>query len=127
MGHGVDKPPMPTMRMLALPVRYPSLILLLFVVMVGGAVLGASPAWGVAWLGEERAFALTLIGIALFLPAFGALCGFTRCEGCGYKLFWHAVSKRPHTDSIGWLFTASTCPACGHSRHALSGECGTAE
>jgi len=39
-----------------------------------------------------------------------------RCEQCGGKLFWHAVSARHHPAGLGWFFSADQCPACGYLR-----------
>ncbi len=104
-------------RMLSLPVRRPLSIVLMFALLLIGGVLALAPAWGREWLGKDLAqLTLPLTGVAIAVPAFVALCVFARCENCGYKLFWHAVSKRPHTDSTGWFFAARECPVCGHSR-----------
>lgn len=110
--------------MLALPVRHPLLIIVLFALLLVGGVLSASPAWGREWLDKDLELTLTLIGVGLGTSAFAALCMFSRCERCGYKLFWYAVSKRPHTDSTGWFLTASACPGCGHSGQTSTHERG---
>ena len=93
--------------MLSLPVRRPLSVVVTIALLLIGGVLTSAPAWGPEWLGKDLApITLPLTGVAIWLAAFVGLCLFARCENCGFKLFWHAVAKRPHTESTGWFFTA---------------------
>ena len=82
------------------------------------------PASVVLWLApsitanlSSGAFVLLIFGsLVLSVGAFASLCAYCRCRFCGYKLFWHAVGERDHSDSLGWFFTADECPRCARSR-----------
>jgi len=39
-----------------------------------------------------------------------------RCRACGLKLLWHALTARPHQDSIEWFLVVDSCPGCGATR-----------
>ena len=87
----------------------------MFFLVVGG-VLASAPAWARVWVADDVALVvMPLSGVAIGAPAFLGLCLFARCTRCGYRLFWHAVAKRTHSDSIGWFVRAVECPACGYS------------
>jgi len=51
------------------------------------------------------------LGGGLAWPAYSI-----RCRSCGLKLFWHALSARPHHDSIEWFLLVESCPGCGATR-----------
>lgn len=57
------------------------------------------------------------MGVVLTGLAFAGLCVFARCRTCGYRLFWHAVSRRDHSEGIWWFLTAEECPKCGWTRY----------
>jgi hypothetical protein len=80
-----------------------------------GGILAAAPAWGPFFLSDNVAFVTApVIGVAIAAPAFVALCLLVRCLRCRSRLFWYAVTKRRHNDSIEWFLTAHQCPQCGH-------------
>jgi hypothetical protein len=101
--------------MLRLPLNRPLTIAMLLVLMIGGALAGA-PLWGPFFVPEAIAFAtLPMIGVAVAAPAFAGLCLLARCRRCGHRLFWYAITKRRHSDSIEWFLRAYQCPECGYS------------
>jgi predicted nucleic-acid-binding Zn-ribbon protein len=100
--------------MLRLPVNRAATWAMLALLVVGGVLLL------VPVLGQTVLPALSTmpeIGVALTGLAFAGLCVFVRCRGCGYRLFWHAVSRRDHSDGIWWFLTAEECPKCRCTRH----------
>ena len=97
--------------MLKLPLNQPATSIGL-VILLTGAVAGTAALWGRRILSEDVAFTATLVGIAVWVPTFGILCWWCRCERCGYKLFWHAVARVEHTGGIDWFVNADTCPKC---------------
>jgi hypothetical protein len=101
--------------LLKLPINKTLTIMILLALMIGG-LLAAAPLWGPFLLSEEVAFGTApMIGVAIAGPAFAALCLLVRCQRCQYRLFWYAVTKRSHSDSIEWFLTARQCPECGYS------------
>ena len=101
--------------MLRLPINKTLTVIILFVFMAGG-LLAAAPLWGPFLLSEDVAFGTApMIGVAIAGPAFAGLCLLVRCRRCRHRLFWYAVTKRRHNDSIEWFLTAHECPECGYS------------
>ncbi|SRR5229473_2474915 len=64
-------------------------------------------------LGFQR-YIPTLIGTFIGLSALAFLALALRCPGCGLRLFWHAISKKPINAWGNWLFETDTCPKCGY-------------
>jgi len=85
-------------------------------ILVIGGILAAAPAWGPFFLSDDAAFfTAPILGVAVAVPAFAALCLLVRCRYCRYRLFWHAVSKRSHRDSVEWFLRTRECPHCRRS------------
>jgi DNA-directed RNA polymerase subunit RPC12/RpoP len=102
--------------MLRLPINRAATWAMLVVLVVGGALVTA-PGWGQAVLPVDTALVTApTVGVGLAGLAFAGLCVLVRCRACGYRLFWHAVSRRDHRDGILWFLTAERCPECGHTR-----------
>jgi hypothetical protein len=57
-----------------------------------------------------------LAGLALALPSFTWLCLRARCQSCGYRLFWHSITRVKHPAGLYWFATADRCPRCGSTR-----------
>ena len=51
------------------------------------------------------------LGGGLAWPAYSI-----RCRSCGLKLLWHALTARPHQDSVEWFLVVDSCPGCGATR-----------
>jgi hypothetical protein len=88
------------------------------VLLFGGGILVAIMVSGRADNLEPGA-AITILLAGLFLSLGGGLAWPTysiRCRSCGLKLLWHAVSARPHHDSIEWFLLVDSCPDCGATR-----------
>ena len=102
-------------KVLELPVNRLVIATMLIIMVIGG-IFAAAPAWGPFFLSEDLAFfTAPILGVAVAATAFAGLCLFIRCRYCRYRLFWHAVSKRSHRDSVEWFLRARQCPQCGHS------------
>jgi len=102
--------------MLRLPINR-AMTWAMLVIFVLGGVLVTAPGWGQMVLPAETAFVLAPeVGVGVSGLAFAGLCLLVRCRRCGYRLFWHAVSRRDHKDGISWFLTARECPECGESR-----------
>ena len=50
------------------------------------------------------------MGLVLFGFVFG--CVAIRCDKCGTRLFWHAVSRQKSQVWLMWLLSESSCPNC---------------
>jgi hypothetical protein len=100
---------------LKLPINRIVTCLMLAITTFGG-LLASAPAWGQSVLPPDVAFVTApLIGVLIGTPGFVGMCMMVRCRHCRYRLFWHAVAKRDHTNGIGWFLTAKECPKCGQS------------
>jgi hypothetical protein len=101
--------------LLELPINRLATVAMLAILVIGG-ILAAAPAWGPVFLSDDVAFfTAPILGVVVAVPAFAALCLLVRCRYCRYRLFWHAVSKRSHRDSVEWFLRARECPQCGRS------------
>lgn len=99
--------------MLKLPVRRATAYTAWGVLLAGG-LLSCSPFLFSSFLPDDIAFGWApMIGVAIACPAFLWLVAFVRCTGCGYRLFWHALSKMTHPQGLRWFLTAERCPNCG--------------
>jgi hypothetical protein len=76
-----------------------------------GALVVLAGGWGA--LPQDGHIATTLAGVALWAVGLVLLCLLCRCQKCEYRLFWHAVGKRDHSDGLLWFATAQECPRCG--------------
>src|SRR5262249_46809777 len=102
--------------MLRLPINRAATWAMVVVLVLGG-VLVTAPGWGQTLLSVNTALVTApTVGVGLAGLAFAGLCMLVRCHGCGYRLFWYAVSRRDHHDGIWWFLTAEQCPECGYTR-----------
>ncbi len=102
--------------MLRLPINRAATWVMLVIFVVGG-VLVTAPGWGESLLPPGKALGMAPeVGVGLSGLAFAGLCVLVRCRRCGYRLFWHAVSRREHSEGISWFLTAHQCPECGYTR-----------
>ena len=86
------------------------------IVLLTASVATVVPVWlqTLGWVGDT--FALVIGGTVTALVSFVVLCLASRCTSSGYKLFWHAVSKRGHGEALSRFMFGEACPNCGSTR-----------
>lgn len=62
---------------------------------------------GIAWPRE-------LLGTLIALAAFFWMAIAVVCSQCRLRLFWYAISAKPASNWLGWLFDVNSCPRCGY-------------
>jgi len=56
-------------------------------------------------------------GMALATLGFVFGCIAIRCDECGARIFWHAVSRQKSHVWFLWLMSESNCPSCKAEAH----------
>lgn len=63
---------------------------------------------------------ISLLSVAIGLPAFLLAVSWVRCPRYSLKVVWYAVSKKDYREWFTWLTTIERCPGCGYEGEARS-------
>lgn len=71
-------------------------------------------AYGLNDLDGKLGVTFALVGMAVDLAGFLAICLFVQCPSCGMRWLWAAMRNQDHRQWFNWLVAQRECPRCGY-------------
>jgi hypothetical protein len=63
-------------------------------------------------IGEDLTFTIVLSSTFIAFIFFILSALLIRCPQCGYRFYWHAISKIKQSKWLKWLLELNECPQC---------------